>query len=193
MKITKEHISTLVRRTLQRTQEALREEKAGIVTTGDPEVDRVAYYLEQINDRQEMKLAIPLMFRKIMQYGEHNITTSEFHAALLEAFGKDDAHTLFSILSRVDIEEIAGMGDEDEADDGEKPQTKKDKEHERLAAEDPEASDREDRGAKYAQSLDDRDHESKEAKEKKEGLNRAFNKGLFSRALKEALRSRNEN
>ena len=62
-----------------------------------------------------------------------------------------------------------------------------------IAAEDPEASDRKDRGAKYAQSLDDRDHESKGAKEKKEGLNRAFNKGLFNRALKEALRSRNEN
>jgi uncharacterized membrane protein (UPF0182 family) len=181
-----------VRRTLQRTQEALHEEKAGMVSSGDPEVDRVAFYLEQINDRGEMQLAIPLMFRKIMQYKDHNVTTSEFHDALFKTFGADDANTLFTILSRVDIEEIAGTGD-DEGDDGEKPQTKKDKEHERLAAEDPEASDRKDRGAKYAQSLDDRDHESKAAKEKKEGLNRAFNKGLFNRALKEALRSRNEN
>ena len=54
MKITKEDISTLVRRTLERRQKALHEEKAGMVSSGDPEVDRVAYYLEQINDRQEM-------------------------------------------------------------------------------------------------------------------------------------------
>jgi len=192
MKITKEHISTLVRRTLQRTQEALHEEKAGMVSTGDPEVDRIAVYLEQINDRGEMQLAIPLMFRKIMQYKDHNVTTAEFHNALFETFGADDANTLFTILSRVDIEEIADTGDADEAD-GDEDETDKDKEDERLAAEDPEASDREDKGEKYGQSLADRRRESSGAKEKKEGLNRAFNKGLFSRALKEALRSRNKN
>lgn len=154
-----EEIENIIRQTLNE-----KEKSDKVVSSGDAEVDRVAYYLQQINDREEMLLAIPLMFKKIMSYPDHSVTTGEFKKALYNSFGDDDANVLFSVLSRVDVE--------DEEEMGEEPQDSKDKEDERLAAKDRKASDRERKGAKFAQTLADRRRESEGAtKESKQPTN----------------------
>ena len=132
--------------------------------TGDADVDRVAYYLDEINEREEMLLAIPLMFKKIMAYEDHNVSVGEFHDLLKSTFADTDANILFTLLSRASLEAV-----EPEDGQGEKEQDEKDREDERLAAKDRKASDRADAGDKYAQSLADRRHES-EGSKKHEGL-----------------------
>ena len=50
-----EEIENIIRQTLNE-----KEKSDKVVSSGDAEVDRVAYYLQQINDGEEMKLAIHL-------------------------------------------------------------------------------------------------------------------------------------
>ena len=73
-------------------------------------------------------------------------SAGEFREELVNIFGNDDGPKIYTVLQSSDME-------------GEDSQDGKDKEDERLAAEDPEASKREDDGKKYGQSLADRRHE----------------------------------
>ncbi len=133
-----------------------------------------------------MLLAIPLKFKKIMAYEDHNVTVGEFHDLLKETFDDDDANILFTLLSRASLEAV----ETDNGEDHEKKQDAKDREDERLADEDKEASDREDAGDKYAQSLADRRRESAGAKKKLRGesLTKDLNEALIQKALRRALR-----
>jgi len=158
-----EEIENIIRQTLSE-----KDTTDKVVSSGNAEVDRVAYYLEQINNREEMILAIPLMFKKIMAYPEHSVTTEEFKKTLYESFGDDDANVLFSVLSRIDAM------DAEEEDSEEKPQDEKDREDERLADKDRRASHRRDTGKKYSQSLAGRRHESDATKQ--ESYNRVVPK-----------------
>lgn len=150
-------------------------------STGDADVDRVAMFLDKIIDREEMLLAIPLMFKKIMAYEDHNVSTGEFREAIVDSFPhEDDAVVLFNILSKV------GQHDEEEHQDV------KDREDERLAAKDRKASDRADADDKYSQNLADRRHESEGATKKrqpqKEGLGTSSAEDIVYQALRDAFR-----
>lgn len=173
---------TVIRETLDKKGHNLVSE---VESTGDVDVDRVVLYLDAITEREEMMLAIPLMFKKIMAYEDHNVTVGEFHDILKSTFDDDDANILFTLLSRASLEAV---DDEDNGED--KEQDAKDREDERLADEDKEASDREDDGDKYAQSLADRRRESIAAKKKLkgEGLTKDLNEAIIQKALRRALR-----
>ena len=62
MKISQPKLFSIIREELEKESQAITEREK----TGDADVDRVAYYLDEINEREEMLLAIPLMFKKIM-------------------------------------------------------------------------------------------------------------------------------
>jgi len=188
MKISKQTLDTIIRETLQKARQVLSEES--VDSTGDPDVDRVALYLDVLTEREEMLLAIPLMFKKIMAYEDHNVTVGEFRDLLFDSFADDDANVLFTVLSKSDA-----LGDEEDSDsEGEEPQDKKDKEDERLAAKDRKASDREDDGDKGAQSLADRRKESKGAskREKNESANMRFSENFLKKVVREVLRRNNK-
>ena len=183
MKLSRPDLLSIIRETLRKKTEYTIQERE---STGDPDVDRVVFYLDAITEREEMLLAIPLMFKKIMAYEDHNVTVGEFHELLKETFDDDDANILFTLLSKASLEAV-----ETDDDDGhEKEQDEKDREDERLADEDKEASDREDAGDKYAQSLADRRRESAGAKRKLrgEGLTNGLHEALIQKALRRALR-----
>jgi hypothetical protein len=182
MKLSRPDLLSIVRETLKKKNAYTLEE---VESTGDVDVDRVVLYLDAITEREEMLLAIPLMFKKIMAYEDHNVTVGEFHDLLKQTFDDTDANILFTLLSRASLEAV-----EDENGDGEKKQDAKDREDERLADEDKEASDREDAGDKYAQSLADRRRESAGAKKKLrgEGVTNDLNEALIQKALRRALR-----
>ena len=148
MKLSRPDLLSIIRETLKKQNHYTLQERE---STGDPDVDRVVLYLDAITEREEMLLAIPLMFKKIMAYEDHNVTVGEFHDLLKETFDDDDANILFTLLSRASLEAV----ETDNGEDHEKKQDAKDREDERLADEDKEASDREDAGDKYAQSLAD--------------------------------------
>jgi len=181
MKISQPKLFSIIREELEKESQAITEREK----TGDADVDRVAYYLDEINEREEMLLAIPLMFKKIMAYEDHNVSVGEFHDLLKDTFDDTDANILFTLLSRAGLEAV-----EPELDNGEKEQDAKDREDERLADEDKEASDREDAGDKYAQDLADRRRESAGAKKKLRGenLSRDLNEAILQKALRRALR-----
>ena len=151
---TPKTLEEIIRTAMSKAYNPLEERE--LESTGDADVDRVAMYLDHIVEREEMLLAIPLMFRKIMAYEDHNVTTGEFRDALMDSFpNKDDAVILFNVLSKV------GQHDDE--------QDEEDRDDERLADKDKEASRREHDHDKGAQSLADRRHES-EGSKKHEGL-----------------------
>ena len=182
MKLNRPDLLSVIRETLKKQGDYIISERE---STGDADVDRVAYYLDAINEREEMLLAIPLMFKKIMAYEDHNVSVGEFHDLLKATFDDTDANILFTLLSRASLEAV-----EDEIVGDEKKQDAKDREDERLADEDKEASDREDAGDKYAPSLADRRRESAGAKKKLRGenLSKGLNEALLQKALRRALR-----
>ena len=172
MKLNRPDLLSVIRETLKKQGDYIISERE---STGDADVDRVAYYLDAINEREEMLLAIPLMFKKIMAYEDHNVSVGEFHDLLKATFDDTDANILFTLLSRASLEAV-----EDEIVGDEKKQDAKDREDERLA----------DAGDKYAQSLADRRRESAGAKKKLRGenLSKGLNEALLQKALRRALR-----
>jgi len=164
-------------------RQALEEKTDKIISSRNAEVDRVAYYLEQIDNREEMLLAIPLMFKKIMAYPDHSVTTEEFKQALYNSFDDKEANIIFSVLSRIDPAE----DEESEEEPGdEKPQTKKDKEDEKLADKDRKASRRRDKGKKNSQSLADRRDETDA--DQKESYDRAIQRESQDILIRETFR-----
>tara|TARA_Y100001938_G_scaffold144194_1_gene218359 strand:+ start:19 stop:570 length:552 start_codon:yes stop_codon:yes gene_type:complete len=174
------NFKAVIRETLNHKGKNLVTEKD---STGDVDVDRVALYLDAITEREEMLLAIPLMFQKIMNYEDHNVSVGEFHDVLKSTFEDDDANILFTLLSRASLEAV------EPEDDDERKQDEKDREDERLADEDKEASDREDDDDKYAQTLADRRRESAGAKKKLRGehLKKDLTEALILKAVRRAL------
>lgn len=187
MKISKSSLTTIIREVLKNKSKYLLAERE---STGRPDVDKVALYLDAITEREEMLLAIPLMFRKIMAYEEHNLTVSEFHDILKSTFDDDDANILFTLLSKATLEAV-----EDNKSDGEekeKEQDSKDREDEELGEDDKKASDHKDDDDKDSQSLSDRRRESAAAKRKLRGenLTKGLSEAIIQKALRRALRGK---
>lgn len=164
-------------------RQALEEKTDKIISSRNAEVDRVAYYLEQIDNREEMLLAIPLMFKKIMAYADHSVTIEEFKQALYNSFDDKEANIIFSVLSRMSPDEDEEFEEEPSA---EKPQSKKDKEDEKLAAKDRKASRRRDKDKKDSQSLADRRDESDA--DQKESYDRAIQRENQDILIRETFR-----
>ena len=62
MKLSRPDLLSIIRETLKKQNHYTLQERE---STGDPDVDRVVLYLDAITEREEMLLAIPLMFKKI--------------------------------------------------------------------------------------------------------------------------------
>ena len=138
MKISKNYLKQIIQ---EEVGKLLGEDKAQ-----DPEVIQVQNYLTRINDRSEFIEIMGVLLRKLMNYSEVNVSAGEFRAELVNIFGNDDGPKIYTVLQSSDME-------------GEDPQDEKDKDDERLAAKDPEASRREDDGDEYGQTLADRRRE----------------------------------